>query len=113
MTKEPALTKAILEAIGSRSDVLIWRANVAGNAMVSHPDGWHRMRFGLPGCADLIGCWKGRFLAIEVKATGNLSFLQKGFRDRVIELGGVWILARSVDDVTRVMGPSPHEDNDF
>jgi hypothetical protein len=59
------------------------------------------IRFGKVGWADYIGCMPdGRFLAIETKSTrGRLSNNQKAFRESVILRNGVYILARTLDDI--------------
>ena len=53
------------------------------------------------GMPDIVGVLpNGLFLGIEVKtATGRQSDAQKAFQSAVEDNGGVYILARSVDDV--------------
>lgn len=52
------------------------------------------------GTADILGIFRNRFLAIEVKSkTGKLSIHQKIFLQQVKDNGGIAIVARSVDDV--------------
>lgn len=54
------------------------------------------------GVADLLGIYRGRFLAIEVKsAKGNLSEHQVEFLDQVRAAGGIGFVARSIEDVKR------------
>ena len=71
---------------------------------------WHWKQWQGPmsqpkGVSDIIGIWKGRFLAIEVKTqTGRVSEYQQRFIDRVIEEGGIAFVARSVDDVIDGLG---------
>lgn len=100
---ESAIQREIYLAIGSRPDVRLWRAN-AGKAYVRTSTGFRTVQMNLPGCPDLIG-WlapAGRFLGIEVKAArGGLRQAQKAFRDALTRMGGLYIVARSVDDVTR------------
>lgn len=56
------------------------------------------------GVSDLIGIWKGLPLAIEVKSkTGKLSIHQQIFLETWQRAGGISIVARSVDDVKRVL----------
>lgn len=59
--------------------------------------------FGLKGSADILGILPdGRFLAIECKsATGKQSPEQIVFQDNVNANNGLYILARSVDDIKR------------
>jgi hypothetical protein len=99
---EREIQREILRYFVGRPDVLIWRNNTGfGYTTAGSP-----VRFGLVGSADLIGCYAGRFLAIETKAPGGrLTKEQAAFRDAVQRTGGVWILARSVDDVAREVPP--------
>lgn len=54
------------------------------------------------GVADLLGIYRGRFLAIEVKsATGALSVHQADFLHDVRVAGGIGIVARSIEDVKK------------
>jgi Holliday junction resolvase len=57
------------------------------------------------GIADIIGCWKGRFVAIEVKtAGGRVSPDQERFLESVRRHGGIALVARSIDDVIDGLG---------
>ncbi len=65
---------------------------------------WHYKQWqglgSLPGVSDIIGIWKGRYLAIEVKREGGkLTELQQRFMDRVNDEGGMAFVARSIEDV--------------
>jgi len=52
------------------------------------------------GIADIIGIYKKRFLAIEVKSpNGKLSKYQEIFLSQVRNNGGIAIVAYSIDDV--------------
>jgi len=52
------------------------------------------------GVPDILGCWKGRMLGIEVKtARGHVSDYQQAFIDRINREGGLAFVARSVEDV--------------
>lgn len=54
------------------------------------------------GVADILGCLNGRFVAIEVKAAaGKVTPLQEQFGRQVRDAGGVFLVARSVDEVRR------------
>ena len=57
------------------------------------------------GIADILGIYKGKFLAIEAKAPhGKLSPHQERFLSIIREQGGIAILAYSVEDVIRGLG---------
>lgn len=48
--------------------------------------------YGRSGIPDVVGCWEGRFFAIECKAEGkltNTTALQKREMEKVREAGGV------------------------
>lgn len=96
MTPEKAIQNEIIEAIGSIPSLRIWRMNTG---VAKH--GKRVVRYGVPGQADITGILPdGRRLEIEVKsATGRQSKDQARFQ-RIIEAHkGLYILARSVDDV--------------
>lgn len=102
---EADIMHAILLTVGSRPDVRLWRNNV-GAAHITNR--W--MRFGLKGSSDLLGLLRGgRFLAIEVKsATGKQSPAQRAFQKTITRFGGLYVLARSIDDVTEALSAEGH-----
>lgn len=59
------------------------------------------IKAGFKGCSDIIGMLKGgRFLAVECKSsTGKESEDQRAFGAKVTADGGLYIVARTVDDV--------------
>jgi hypothetical protein len=58
-----------------------------------------------PGVSDIIGCYKGRFIAIELKAPkGILSPAQQTFIDRVNTAGGLAFVAKDMDTVIEKLG---------
>ena len=57
-----------------------------------------------PGIPDLICCFRGRMVGIEIKTeTGRVSEYQQAFIDRINEAGGLAFVARSVDDVIEAL----------
>jgi hypothetical protein len=68
--------------------------------------GDRKVRFGVPGQADIHGILPGGlFLAIEVKSpTGQQSAEQRAYQAMVEKFGGVYVLARSVGDVWAAIG---------
>lgn len=95
---EKQIQNSILKAFATRSDMRLWRNNT-GVAIT--PDGAQVVRYGLPGSADLTGILPdGKRLEIEVKsATGRATGQQGAFARMIERFNGVYILARSVDDV--------------
>lgn len=52
------------------------------------------------GISDIAGVYRGVAIFIEVKSsTGTLSDDQKSFRDDVENCGGVFIMARTIEDI--------------
>lgn len=65
------------------------------------------VRFGFPGCPDILGTMPGgTSIAIECKTgTGRLTPEQDEYRRDVESLGAVFVLARELDDLARALGP--------
>jgi len=95
---EKEIQNAILRTFGTLPHLRLWRANV-GVARI----GPRVVRFGIPGQADLTGILPdGRRLEIEVKSpTGRQSPDQQAFQRIIERFNGLYILARSVEDVHR------------
>jgi len=64
------------------------------------------IRFGFPGCPDVLGMLDGgRLLAVEVKRpSGRTTDEQAAFLRLVADHGGVALVARSADDVVAALG---------
>lgn len=100
VVNEKRIQNAILREFGTRPDMRVWRANVGVGFY-----GRRAVRFGVAGQADLTGILPdGRRLEIEVKAAGGRPSRDQRAYQRIIEsFGGVYVLARSVDDVYRAL----------
>jgi hypothetical protein len=84
-TPEALLTRAVRQLL-----------NAAGIFHFKHWGG----PLGEPGISDIIGCYKGRMIAIELKAPkGVLSLAQEEFIRRINDAGGLAFCARSIDEV--------------
>ncbi len=60
----------------------------------------NKVKLGTKGTSDSLNCIKGRYVAVEVKTgSGSLSTEQRNFGKAVERAGGIFITARSVDDV--------------
>jgi hypothetical protein len=94
--KEKELQNEILRTFGTLPRLRIWRANT-GVAQIDK----RFIRFGVPGQADLTGILPGgRRLEIEVKSpTGVQTPEQQNFQRMIEKFDGVYVLARSVEDV--------------
>lgn len=121
---ERLIQNSIVRAIGTRSDVRIMRANVglaipsrivrAATTLMRQGDvrgaiaalGRARpVQFGVPGQADLTGILAGGFrIEIECKGPkGRQSDDQKNYQAMVERFGGLYVLARSVEDVEEAL----------
>jgi len=57
------------------------------------------------GIPDIICCWQGKFLAIEVKVGNNTtSEHQDKVMKEILRAGGITFVARSIDDVIDKLG---------
>jgi len=98
MPREAEIQRDILAAIGALPGVLVERTNT-GSAV--DPRTGRVVRFGHPGAPDIRCTIGGRSLAIEVKsATGRQSPEQQRWQAAFEAAGGVYCLARCVDDAT-------------
>lgn len=108
MTGEAAIQRAILEWLAWKH-ILAFRVN-SGKVLVNYGgEGSTRMiKLAPPGTADIIGITPdgtGRLLAIECKTRkGKQTPEQVEFEQRVTEQGGIYILARGVEDIERIIG---------
>ena len=100
---ERAIQRAILEWLNLQWGCKAWRSNTG--AVVREYKGKKRFtRFGHPGIADIIGVYRGRFLAVEVKRPGNRPTLeQEAFLSEITALGGIAFCATSLDDCMQQM----------
>ena len=96
--RESEVQQAILREFGALPWLRIWRANV----LVARDARGQMVRAGIKGQADLSGLLApdGRRLEIECKtATGRQTKEQRAWERMIRAHGGVYILARSVEDV--------------
>lgn len=94
---ESQLQDAIRLALGRDPSLVLFRNN-CGSAVMRNG---FRVTFGVgnPGGADLIGCFRGIFVAVEIKTPeGRQSKEQRQFQQLIESKGGVYTILRSVDD---------------
>ena len=83
-----AAIKRYLASLGS--DVFFWKE--------------HGGPYSTAGIPDIICCYKGRFLGLEVKLSGGkLTELQKRALNKINRAGGIGRRVESVDDVRAVI----------
>lgn len=99
-TPESGVVKAIQQGFAAHG-IECQRLNT-GMAKASYGGKRRVVRFGFPGCPDLVAFLPGGLcLWVECKSdTGRLTDEQAAFRDRCHKRGTPWVLARSWDDVS-------------
>ena len=97
--KEAAALREVLQALNTHPAVA-WCERMNSGAMRI---GGRFVRFGWPGCPDVLGQLKdGRLMGCEVKGpTGRLRTTQALFLERIRAAGGVAFMARDCCDVLR------------
>lgn len=100
---EGAVLVEVMQALRKHPAVAWCERQNTGSARI----GGRFVRFGWPGCADVLGqLHDGRFLAVECKsATGKLRPEQVEFLERIRASGGVGFMARDCRDVQRELHP--------
>ena len=84
--QENTIVKGILAYLRSLNDCFCWKE--------------HGGMYGTAGLPDIICCYKGRFIAFEVKnAKGKVTELQKRTMGEINSAGGEAMIVRSVDEV--------------
>lgn len=98
MNEANILKQCMMQA--SRCGAIVWRNNTG-----AYKDGQRFIRYGLcEGSSDIIGIYKGRFLAMEVKSTmGQPTQKQLNFINAVIKAGGIAGIVRSKEDVKKLL----------
>lgn len=114
--RESAVKAAIHAYLDTRTDLYFWRANTGGAKF----DNFF-VKFNESGVSDFLGLqamfvenkfggtvFVGRFVAIEAKREkgGTQSDDQKRFQANVEAHGGLYVIARSVDEVAKALGPA-------
>ena len=86
--KESLLTNKIKSFINSQEKSFVFK--IHGGPMQ------------MAGISDLIGVYKGRFLAVEVKLPSNkkgTTKLQDWFLEKINQCGGIGVVAKSVEEL--------------
>lgn len=100
---EKQIENQILSWLKSKR-IMAWKVKTVGTfdaklGKFRKPSAWYRK-----GVADILGIFKKRPLAIEVKsASGRLSKEQKEFLQEFADNGGIAMVARSVEAVEKAL----------
>ena len=107
MTSEAVIQQNIRLALGQRDDIMMFRINVGKFRPL---EGGERVIQSAPeGTPDLLGVMSpGRAFAIEVKTEkGKQRTAQVAWQNAWEKRGGIYILARSIEDVYRGLDIEP------
>ena len=84
--QENTIVKGILAYLRSRDDCFCWKE--------------HGGMYGTAGLPDIVCCYKGKFVAFEVKQPkGKVTDLQRRTIEQINSAGGAAMVVRSVDEV--------------
>ena len=104
MKAERDILADILIAVTAMPDAFLIRTNT-GQARTASGK---QVRFGRPGQPDIVGCVRGRYVVIEAKTQrGTQSAHQRNWQANVERAKGLYILARSVEDVMAALATIP------
>jgi len=105
------LRAEVLRWLGSRSWARVWPQP---SGLFLDPRTRSPVRAGVKGCADLTGILAGgRRLEVECKTgTGKLHGSQPAFRDMILAMGGLYIVAQSVEDCREQLAAEGYHDRD-
>jgi hypothetical protein len=104
--------KIKLKEKDTQSTILAWLSlnrifhyrNNSGAMSGVHNGKQRFFRFGAKGSPDIIAVVRGQFVGVEVKGSdGRQSADQKKFEEDLTKAGGIYILAKSLDDVIKGM----------
>lgn len=98
---ELQIQDAVRLVLGADRAGVWWRNNVG----LATTDRGTKIKFGLfPGSADLIGLFRGRFVAVELKTPeGRQSPEQRRWQGVVEDHGGIYTIIRSEDDARELL----------
>lgn len=101
--KENQVKNSILEYLHTMG-IVAWPNNTGAVKYESHGTG-RFVRYGHKGSGDILGVLPGgRFLSIECKTTsGRASSAQTDFMLTVNRAGGLAFIARSIDEVEKIL----------
>ena len=99
---ESNIQKGILQYLGLKRIYAV-RVN-SGATVINTPTGNRYIKMAQAGTADILICYNGLFIACEVKTEkGRQSDHQKFAEKQVNESGGIYFIARSIEDVREML----------
>lgn len=100
---EHEIQTAIIQYLTAKK-IFMWRNNTGVAIHTGATGKQYRTSYGQVGSADIIAIRGGICYGIEVKSpTGKLSEAQEAWGNRLARAGGIYVIARSVDDVMALL----------
>jgi penicillin-binding protein-related factor A (putative recombinase) len=103
---EKEIEKSILEYLEHLPECYAWK-NVTGGFFNTKTKTFRKQtnKFAINGTSDILGIYKGKFLAIEVKRPSNKVRPQEqlNFINQINIMGGKAFFATSIDDVREAL----------
>lgn len=107
MAAEAAIVAGVMVELGGRDDLMLWRNNTG---KLPSRDGRRWISFGCPGSADVMVVVRhhatglGVLVGVECKTKrGRVTEIQRAWGSRLAELGGVYVVARCVEDAVAIV----------
>lgn len=105
--REAPVQNAVLTWLNLQYGCFAWRNNTVGvfdpiRKVYLKPNS----RFHVKGAPDILAVYKGRFIGVECKSPtgGRLSEDQILFAEKFRKCGGLYIVAKSINDVVMALG---------
>jgi len=102
---EKVIENLLLEWLNYQRGCFAWKNNSMGvYDPIKKTFRTNKNKYVHNGVSDILGIYKGRLLAVEVKTSkGVVSRAQQIFIDRVIKEGGIAGVARSLQDLEKLI----------
>lgn len=98
--RESEIQKSIIQYLSYRKDTYYVRVGSGG---IKTADGRY-FKSGKKGCPDILICYKGRFIGLEVKnEKGKQSEFQETAKKEIEKVGGKYYIVKDIDDVVEIL----------
>lgn len=102
--KESDIQRIIVDYLNYRKDIYFVRNNTLSGRIIrkNGSTGW--VRNSKPGAPDIIVCYKGRWIGLEIKnERGRQSPEQKQAEQDIVWAGGEYWVVRSLEEVMSIL----------
>lgn len=105
LISEKSICNSIVEYLNYQG-AYCWRTNAGAVRATNKYGQTHMIKIGRAGTSDIIGVYKGRFLAIEVKKTTTrkrVTEAQNEFLQTIRDKGGIAFVATSPEEAKQLL----------